>query len=81
MIRHERTCKNLMSASDEHKKSSTEPGMPTQRIVPVCEHLLNSAAANLSKEFVFDVYDKIAPHFSHTRYVFYLTEDITHLQV
>ena len=45
-----------------------EIGMPTQKIVPVCDKLLSIGAKNVSKEFVFDVYDQIAPHFSHTRY-------------
>jgi len=45
-----------------------EIGMPTQSLVPVCENMLKSAAKSVSEEFVFDVYDKIAPHFSHTRY-------------
>ena len=43
------------------------PTMPTQVILPVCESLLSGDARDVSKEFVFDVYDKIAPHFSHTR--------------
>jgi SAM-dependent methyltransferase len=47
---------------------NTEVGPPTQKLVPVCNDLLESSAAAVSKEFVFDVYDKIAPHFSHTRY-------------
>lgn len=48
--------------------SKVEIGAATQKLIPVCNELLDTAASNLSKEFVFDVYDKIAPHFSHTRY-------------
>lgn len=48
--------------------SKLQPTMPTQTIIPVCDQLLSSNARGVSKEFVFDVYDKIAPHFSHTRY-------------
>ena len=47
--------------------TKVDPSMPTQVILPVCETLLANEAKRLSKEFVFEVYDKIAPHFSHTR--------------
>ena len=43
--------------------------MPTQKLVPICSEFVKKDAKRVSKEFVFDVYDKIAPHFSHTRYV------------
>jgi hypothetical protein len=48
--------------------SSMKPNAPTQQLLPVCGTLLEESAKKISKEFVFDVYDKIAPHFSHTRY-------------
>ena len=48
--------------------SSMKPNAPTQQLLPVCGKLLEAGSKAISKEFVFDVYDKIAPHFSHTRY-------------
>lgn len=62
-----------MSANESgnESRSSTEMSGPTQKILPVCEKLLSESAKTVSKEFVFDVYDQIAPHFSHTRYATY----------
>ena len=52
-------------------RPSPEVSMTTQRILPVCGKLLAESAGTVSKDFVFDVYDQIAPHFSHTRYTIY----------
>jgi hypothetical protein len=60
-----------MSSGQTGNGSPPETGMPTQQILPVCGKLLNESSRAVSKEFVFDVYDQIAPHFSHTRYVIY----------
>lgn len=49
-----------------------EATLPTQEIIPVCDTKLTESARDVSKEYVFDVYDKIAPHFSHTRYVYFV---------
>jgi alkylated DNA repair protein alkB family protein 8 len=48
--------------------TSAKAGEPTQRIVPVCESHMGARARQLEEECVFNVYDQIAPHFSHTRY-------------
>lgn len=59
-----------MTSSEEsatEAMANVKIGAPTQKLVPVVAETISSSA-NLCKEFVFDVYDKIAPHFSHTRY-------------
>lgn len=43
-------------------------GEPTQKIIPVCRSLVEEKSKHLESEHVFNVYDQIAPHFSHTRY-------------
>ena len=57
-----------MSEEGVQPAPTIKVGPPTQKIIPVCDKLLSEAAKKVSKEFVFDVYDQIAPHFSHTRY-------------
>jgi ubiquinone/menaquinone biosynthesis C-methylase UbiE len=62
--------KNFMSNSEESVESALSQlkiAPPTQKLVPV-DSSETMDPANLSRDFVFDVYDKIAPHFSHTRY-------------
>jgi alkylated DNA repair protein alkB family protein 8 len=60
-----------MSSSEE---TQTDPdnmvkvAPPTQKLIPIAPKLLTQEPESFSKQFVFDVYDKIAPHFSHTRY-------------
>lgn len=60
--------KILMSCSSEFTKNIMTPGSPTQKLQPISNNFSKSEAKRVSQEFVFDVYDKIAPHFSHTRY-------------
>lgn len=64
-----------MSSEESDVQSGMTVGAPTQKIIPVCESLITENTKKVVKDFVFDVYDKIAPHFSHTRYasVFYAT--------
>ena len=50
------------------RQMSSKAGEPTQKLIPVCKIDMEKESKKLEKEFVFDVYDQIAPHFSHTRY-------------
>ena len=40
----------------------------SQKTETLKPELLNSASKSVEKEYVYDVYDKIAEHFHHTRY-------------
>lgn len=60
-----------MSSSSEETvdpKMIPKSGAPTQQLVSISRESLARGPGDFSREFVFDVYDKIAPHFSHTRY-------------
>jgi alkylated DNA repair protein alkB family protein 8 len=52
----------------QSENTIAKAGVPTQKIVPVCGSHMGDGARKLEEECVFNVYDQIAPHFSHTRY-------------
>lgn len=59
----------MSGEEDSVPTSKMIPGLPTQKLIPVIGEIAATDAKNVSQKFVFDVYDKIAPHFSHTRCV------------
>ncbi len=63
--------KKIMSSSSSEESlenlAKMRIGNPTQKLIPVIPQL-SPGNSQIEKDFVFDVYDKIAPHFSHTRY-------------